>query len=117
MEKLYLGINGHLVCLDKHSGETLWATKLRTSNTVTNVLLDGDSVFAYATGHMFCLSATNGEIRWENTLKGMGYGPCIIACESQSTAAVAGHGALQQSSAAVATALGSGGSAGDGGGE
>lgn len=40
MEKLYLGINGHVVCINKTNGEQIWKTKLKSS-TITNVLSDG----------------------------------------------------------------------------
>ncbi|WP_260680345.1 hypothetical protein [Thalassotalea sp. PS06] len=36
MEKLFLGISGHVVCLNKNQGEELWKTKIKSS-TITNV--------------------------------------------------------------------------------
>ena len=35
MNKLFLGISNHVVCLSKKTGEQLWKTKLKSS-TITN---------------------------------------------------------------------------------
>ncbi len=119
MEKLFLGIKGRVVCLDKATGSKQWETKLKSTSGVTNVLFEDDSLFAYSSGHLFCLNAENGVIRWENKLDGLGYGACIIATENQNVSLIANQ--LQQaqqastsavvvaSSAAVAGSDGSGG--------
>jgi outer membrane protein assembly factor BamB len=52
MEKLFLGISGHVVCLSKKTGEQLWKTKLKSSS-ITNVYFEADNVFAYSGGHFF----------------------------------------------------------------
>lgn len=103
MDKLYLGIKGHVVCLAKSNGELIWKQKLKNS-TLTNVYYESDMVYAFAGGHLFALDAKNGEIKWENTLSGLGYGPCIIASESQNTALVANQVAAQQAAQAAAVA-------------
>lgn len=95
MDKLFLGISDHVVCLSKKSGEQLWKTKLRSS-TITNVYYETENVFAYSGGHLFCLKAADGSIIWENTLKGLGYGTCIIASEQQNTSVISSQIATQQ---------------------
>jgi outer membrane protein assembly factor BamB len=102
MEKLFLGIKGQLVCLDKASGNKLWATKLKSTSGVTNLLFEDDKVFAYSGGHLFCVAAKDGKVLWENKLDGLGYGPCIIASENQNASLIADQLQAQQSSAATA---------------
>lgn len=90
MERLYIGIKGHVVCLDKSTGGKLWDTKLKSTD-LTNVHHDGDFVYAYASGHLFCLDAKTGGIKWKNELEGYGYGTCIIAGNQQNTIISAEH--------------------------
>ncbi len=115
MDKLLLGIKGHAVCVNKKTGDKLWSTKLKSTSGVTNIFVEDDSVFAYSGGHLFCLDLKSGTIKWENKLEGMGYGPCIMASESQNPSVVASHFAAQQASAASASVVASSG--GDGGGD
>ena len=95
MDKLFLGINNHVVCVSKSNGEQLWKTKIKSS-TITNVYYEEGHIFAYSGGHLFCLKAANGEIFWENPLKGFGYGTCIIASEHQNASVIASQVANQQ---------------------
>ena len=109
MDKLFLGINNHVVCLSKKTGEQLWKTKLKSS-TITNVYYENESVFAYSGGHIYRLATSDGTICWENPLKGFGYGTCIIASEHQNSTVIASQVATQQALAAttvVATSAGS----------
>ncbi|MGJ8680724.1 PQQ-binding-like beta-propeller repeat protein [Paraglaciecola sp.] len=101
MEKLYLGIQGKAVCIDKNSGDIIWSTKLKSSSAVTNVFYEDGFIYAYSGGHLFCIDAKSGEIKWENGLSGYGYGACIIATEGQSSAAIANQVASQQAVAAT----------------
>tara|TARA_Y100001970_G_C13875996_1_gene671449 strand:- start:310 stop:663 length:354 start_codon:yes stop_codon:yes gene_type:complete len=105
MEKLFLGIKGHVVCLDKVTGKKLWETKLKSTSGVTNLLFEDKHVFAYAGGHLFCVNAENGRIKWENKLDGYGYGACIIASENQNASLIADQLQAQQSSAATASII------------
>ncbi|MCP3865647.1 MULTISPECIES: PQQ-binding-like beta-propeller repeat protein [Marisediminitalea] len=105
MEKLFLGIRGHVVCLDKATGKKLWETKLKSTSGVTNLLFEDKHVFAYAGGHLFCVNAENGRIKWENKLDGYGYGACIIASENQNASLIADQLQAQQSSAATASII------------
>ena len=111
MGKLFLGINNHVVCLNKVNGEELWKTKLKRS-TITNVCYEDNKVFAYSGGHFFCLNASDGSVVWENPLKGLGYSTCIIASESQSTSIVTSQVAAQQVALASASAVAVVGSSG-----
>lgn len=104
MEKLFLGISGCVVCLDKKTGQELWKTKLKRSE-ITNVYYESDFIYAYSGGHLFCLNASAGEIQWENQLNGLGYGSCIIASEHQSSTVISSQIATQQTSAAAGAAV------------
>ena len=99
MEKLFIGIKGHVICLDKETGRSIWTTKLKSLTDVTNVHFEGESVFAYARGHLYCLDPNDGAVKWTNPLNGFGTGPCIIASESQASAAAISHAEQQQSAA------------------
>ena len=103
MDKLFLGINNHVVCLSKKTGEQLWKTKLKSS-TITNVYYEDENVFAYSGGHLYRLAASDGAICWENPLKGFGYGTCIIASEHQNSIVIASQVATQQALAATTVA-------------
>jgi len=98
MKKLFLGIKGHIVCLNKQTGEELWRKKLRSS-TLTNIVFDGDSLHAYCRGHMFGLNPDTGDILWENELHGLGYGYCMIASEGSNNHAQAISAAQAQQAA------------------
>ncbi|MBV1909965.1 MAG: PQQ-like beta-propeller repeat protein [Kangiellaceae bacterium] len=99
MDKLFLGISSHVVCLSKETGEQIWKTKLKSSS-ITNVYFEEDNVYAYSGGHLFCLRADNGAIIWKNTLKGFGYGACIIASETQNASVISSQISAQQAVAA-----------------
>jgi len=78
MNKLFIGIKGHVVCLDKQTGDEIWKCKLK-GMSITNVIRDEKMVYAYAGGHLFCLDKDFGKILWNNPLTGYGYGACIFA--------------------------------------
>jgi len=103
MKRLFIGIKGYAVCINKKGGDIVWKTKLKTSADVTNIFHEDDCIFAYSSGHLFCLSASDGQILWKNGLSGFGYGPCIITGENssipQQSAAVAAHKAAADAAA------------------
>lgn len=82
MEKLFLGIKGYVVCLDKVIGKKLWEIKLKLIFGVINLLFEDNYVFVYVGGYLFCVNVENGRIKWENKLDGYGYGVCIIVSEN-----------------------------------
>lgn len=104
MDKLFLGIQSHVVCISKKTGDQVWKTKLKSAS-ITNVYFENDFIYAYSGGHLFCLKAKSGEVVWENSLKGFGYGTCIIASENDNSALIASQVATQQASVAASIAV------------
>lgn len=104
MDNLYIGMKGHVVCINSKTGKERWRTKLKSAD-LTNIYLEGDKVFVYANGHLFAVDAKTGKELWENDLKGLGYGSCIIAGQ-QTAGAVASQLAQQGNAAAVAASAG-----------
>jgi outer membrane protein assembly factor BamB len=104
-QNLYLGIKGHVVCIEKDSGRELWRTLIKGSQ-LTNILVDDDGIFAYSGGHLFCLSPADGTIRWKSDLPGLGFGYCILATRGSggSAAATSNMGAQAAQTAAVVAA-------------
>ena len=90
MERIFLGIKGHVVCLNKHTGEELWRRKIKTDWGKPTIVVLSEQLFVYVQGVLFCLRAEDGQVLWENPLKGLGSGSCIIAIEGKSTGADAG---------------------------
>lgn len=104
MQNIFIGIAGHVVALDRHSGSEIWKTKLKgSSSAITNIVLEGDILIAYSGGHLFAVNAATGDILWENPLKGLGYSACIIAGSQQANTAQAASNAAQ--SAAIVGAV------------
>ena len=99
MEKIFIGIKGHVICLNRETGESIWTTRLKSQSTVTNVHFDGNALFACARGHLYCLNPEDGSVKWTNPLNGFGNGPCVIATESQASAATAAQVEVQQDAA------------------
>lgn len=95
MEKLYLGIKGSIVCIDKINGAELWRTELNKTGHF-NFLIDEKNIIAYSHGNIYMLETTTGKVLWKNELKGLGYGYCTIATEGRTAYA---QSSLQQSAA------------------
>lgn len=89
MEKLFIGIKGHVICLNKETGNSIWTTRLKSSSSVTNVLFEDNLLFASTKGYLYCLNPGDGSKKWTNSLNGFGNGPCIIATENQALATIA----------------------------
>lgn len=75
---LHLGIKGHVVAVDRATGQERWRTKLegvrvRTHDFV-HLYRDGDALLASYSGEVFCLDPESGELRWHNQLTGLGTG-------------------------------------------
>ncbi len=89
MNKIFLGIKGHAVCINKKTGKEVWRTKLKVNwGGVTNIHYDNNLIYVYVNGHLFCLDSESGSIKWGNDLPGLGHSYCIIASQhgSQQTA-------------------------------
>ncbi len=104
MDRIFLGMKGHVVCLNRKDGSEVWRTKLKSSQ-LTNVVLEQSNLYVAAGGHLYCLQATDGKLLWENQLSGLGYGPCIIATENQSAPLTANLQAQQAASVATTAAI------------
>jgi outer membrane protein assembly factor BamB len=76
--RLFIGIQGYVLALDRATGQELWRTKLKGYEFVNVVLQDGD-IYATAQGELYSLDSATGEIRWHNPLKGLGRGMVSIA--------------------------------------
>jgi outer membrane protein assembly factor BamB len=105
---IFIGIKGSVVALNRHSGEQVWATHLKSSDFV-NVCVQEDQVLASCCGEIFCLDPLNGDARWHNALKGFGRGLATMAgCASPSpgnTTAVAAKRRQDEAATASAAAV------------
>ena len=84
---LYLGIKGHVIAVDRATGQERWRTKLsgvrmRTSDFVY-LHRDGDDLFATFSGELFCLDPRSGTVRWHNQLTGLGTGIVTLATDAR----------------------------------
>ncbi|NVK21144.1 MAG: PQQ-binding-like beta-propeller repeat protein [Kangiellaceae bacterium] len=102
MNYIYIGMAGHIACIDKSTGNEIWRTKLKKGSSLTNLVREGNQVIAYSGGHLYALNALTGNIQWENELKGLGYSYCIIAGSEQTAGASANASAQQTAVAAGA---------------
>ena len=75
---IFLGVNGNVICVDRTTGEIVWAADLKGTDFV-NLVLDGDLLIATTRGEAYGLDPVTGEIRWHNELKGQGRGLVTIA--------------------------------------
>lgn len=105
MNYVYVGMAGHIACIDKSTGNEVWRTKIKKGSSLTNLIKEGNQIIAYSGGHLFALNALTGDIQWENELKGLGYSYCIIAGSDQAAGASASAASAQQT-AAVAGVVG-----------
>ncbi len=101
MNYVYIGMAGHVTCIDKSTGNEVWRTKLKKGSSLTNLVKEGNQIIAYSGGHLFSLNALTGDLQWENELKGLGYSYCIIAGSEQATGASASAASAQQTAVAA----------------
>lgn len=85
-EPLYIGINGHVVAIDRATGAEIWRCKLKSSPYVT-VHSDASGLYAGANGELFCIDRVTGSVVWQNGLQGLGYHLITFSGMSQTTAA------------------------------
>ena len=94
---LFLGTHGHVIALEKQTGETLWSVSLdKTGYDVVSIVYEDDTLFCASGGHAFALDPETGDTLWTNDLPGMGYGLVFLTT-------VASHG-LEAAMAALAAA-------------
>ena len=80
MDIAFLGVRGHVLAINKETGEVVWKTYLTNSlgGSFVTLATDGVYVFAHTGGNLFCLTASTGELLWRNDLPGLGYGLASI---------------------------------------
>lgn len=76
--RVFVGIRGCVVALDRATGAELWRTKLKGADFVNVSFLDGQ-LYATTRGEAFCLDDATGQVRWHNRLSGLGWGLVTIA--------------------------------------
>ncbi|BDX05787.1 PQQ-binding-like beta-propeller repeat protein [Planctobacterium marinum] len=79
MKKIFLGIKGHVVCLNQDSGEEQWRTKIKNDWGKPTVVVYSEDLIVYLNGTLYCICPDGGKIKWENPLKGLGNGNCVIS--------------------------------------
>jgi outer membrane protein assembly factor BamB len=99
---LFIGIRGSVLALDRATGQTVWATKLKGGDFV-NLVLDGGDLYATARGEVSCLDPATGNIRWTNPLKGYGLGLAAIASPGGSQAVLLRSKRREEEQEAAAT--------------
>lgn len=82
---LVIGVGGHVVAIERSTGEEKWRTRLKSASIVT-ILVDGPLVFAGAGGELFCLALATGEILWHNKLKGLGLSLVVLGANAEGAA-------------------------------
>lgn len=95
---ILIGVGGHVVALDAHTGAERWRTKLKSTAPTVTLWDVGDQVYAGANGELYCLSAATGEVLWHNKLKGLGMGLISFGATSDVLAAAVIQAARQASS-------------------
>jgi outer membrane protein assembly factor BamB len=78
---VYLGIKGHVVAINRLTGEMVWKKELKGQYFV-QVARDQDFLFATAKGEVWCLNPQDGSVIWHNNLKGLGWDLASIASDS-----------------------------------
>ena len=82
---LFAGTHGHVVALDKRTGQTVWDTSLpRTGYMVVSILLEDGLLFCASGGRTFALDPEDGRIMWDNHMAGLGSGLVYLATEQSS---------------------------------
>lgn len=106
-EVLFVGIKDSVLAIDASTGAEIWRVTLK-SGDYTNVLFDGEWVFAANAGEVFCLDPRTGTLVWQNEMKGLGRGLVSLASSrkatSSSDANAAMHRRQQDAGAASAAA-------------
>jgi len=102
--KVFLGVHGEVIALDRTTGQEVWHAKL-TGGDFVNLLLDQDRVIATTKGKAFCLDAATGQLLWRNDLPGLGFGLISIATSSGSTSLAGPSQKKRQDDAAATTAV------------
>jgi outer membrane protein assembly factor BamB len=90
--RVYVGIGGVVLALDREQGAELWRTKLKGwSANFVNLVLHPPYLYAIAGGELHTLDAASGQLRWKDELKGLGYGLATLAPGDNQAALLAEH--------------------------
>jgi outer membrane protein assembly factor BamB len=76
-DRIYVGIKGHVLAIDRITGVEAWRAKLKGGGFVT-LHRDDRMLYAGTSGELFCLDVDSGRVLWHNALKGMGLGLMTI---------------------------------------
>ena len=77
---LFAGTHGHVVAIDKRTGETVWSTSLpRTGYSVVSILHEDGLLFCASGGRVFALDPEDGNVMWDNQMPGLGAGLVYLA--------------------------------------
>jgi outer membrane protein assembly factor BamB len=71
-DKLFAGMRGHVVALDKATGSERWRTRLKGAEMV-HLASDDRLLYASTRGEVFALDPATGSVLWRNPMKGLGY--------------------------------------------
>jgi len=87
---LFAGTHGHVVAVDKATGETKWQQSLPgTGYAVVSIVYEDGKLFVASGGRVFALDPEDGKLLWENPMKGMGMGGVYLTtAQSNDTEAV-----------------------------
>jgi len=77
---VYTGIKGHVIALNRLTGEMVWKKELKGQYHV-QVARDQEFLYATAKGELWCLNPADGQVIWHNNLKGMGWDLASIASD------------------------------------
>jgi hypothetical protein len=98
--RIFIGIQGAVLAIDRATGEVLWRTDVKGSDFVTVAVNEGD-VFAASRGRLYRLDPATGDLVWVNELKGLGYGIVSIAGDAQVSSATSEQRRREKQAAAV----------------
>ena len=87
MNTTFIGVRGHVLAINKETGEVLWKTYLDSGfgDSFVSLATDGAFVFAHSRGKLFCLNAASGQMLWTNELPDLGYGLASICATAGPT--------------------------------
>jgi outer membrane protein assembly factor BamB len=100
---LYVGLNGRVAALDRHSGDIVWEWRAKEGSTYVTILPDRGQLFVSVDGYTYCLDPATGEEYWMNPLKGYSTGPTSLATVETRTPDLLQRQAAAQAAAAAAT--------------
>jgi outer membrane protein assembly factor BamB len=112
---VFVGLNGHVVAMDRRSGEIVWS-KVHLEGGYLSLLLDGDLLAVSSHGYVYCLDPLTGDLLWENPLEGKGTGvACIVSVRGQNPSTVSTQASAQAAAAVAAEGAAGWDAGGDGG--